>query len=784
VQTRLLIVAPLFLLSGGTALLYQVAFGKKLSTIFGATAYAVSAVLAAFMAGLALGSWLGGKYGGRVRRPLAAYGVAEILVGIVCALTPLLFEGVAAAYLSSVRALPDSLWLVSGLRGIITAMVILVPTIAMGLTLPMLSRAIAGRGEHAEDREGSRRRLAQLYAVNTAGGALGALLSAYLVVPWLGVYATMRAAAVVNVAIGVVAIVVGRGEDVPPVEARTEVASDRPARGGDALLATLALASGLLVFATEVVDTHLLALLIGNSAYAFGVMLAAFLCCLSIGAALAQPLDRRFGRDALPVALFATALALLVTVPVWGQLPRVFLAAGRHVHSWVGREAVRAGAAFMVLLLPTTCMGLTFPLLLRRVADRADVARRVGKLTAINTVGSIAGSLLCGYVVLSLLGSEWMMRTIAIAFALCGVLAARWQRSNERNAHIAAVATVVVAVLLPRWDMKLMTNGANVYFDSPTPPDELVFVKEDVHGGLTSVARRGEVLTLYTNGKFQGDNGWEVTAQRSFAHFPSLFVEGYDRALVIGLGTGTTLGTVAAYPYRNIDVAEISPAIVEAARRYFDGPNRGALSDQRVDLLMNDGRNVLLLAPHRYDLITIEVSSVWFAGAANLYSREFYELVRSRLTERGVLQQWVQLHHIHRREVAVTLRTMRSAFEHVALFVSGGQGIVVAAGRPLVASRARLAELSRRPEVAETLGDVQSLEQLLGRLMISDADLDRFIAESPRDGAPDLSTDGNLYLEYATPKGNVMSYTESIRAMVALLATYRPADTLGRHLQP
>ena len=297
-------------------------------------------------------------------------------------------------------------------------------------------------------------------------------------------------------------------------------------------------------------------------------------------------------------------------------------------------------------------------------------------------------------------------------------------------------------------------------------------------------ADRDHDLTLYTNGKFQGNNGSEVTAQRSFAHFPSLFVRRFERVLVIGLGTGTTLGTIAAYPYQTIDVAEISPSIVEAARRFFAGPNRGSLDDPRVTLTLNDGRNVLLLARQPYDLITIELTSVWFAGAANLYSLEFYQLCKNRLTAGGILQQWVQLHHIHRRELAVVLRTLRQQFEHVALFVSGGQGIVVASNEALITSRQRLAELSATPAVAATLSGGQILEDLIDRLLVSGAELDRFIADSETKGGPILSTDENLYLEYATPKGNVMSYAKSYHRMVDLLTSYRTPDPAGRHYTP
>jgi spermidine synthase len=782
-RVGLAIIGPLFCLSGGTALLYQVAFGKKLSTIFGATAYAISAVLAAFMGGLALGSWLGGSYGARVRRPLVVYGVAEIVVGAVCALTPALFDGLASLYVSMVHTLPSSLAAVSALRAVIAAAVVLAPTVAMGVTLPMLARLVAGAAG-----ESSRRRLGTLYALNTAGGAVGALASAYLVLPALGVRSTMQAAAVVNLAIGAAAIALGRRAEVAPEakEAPAVVAE----RGADLRLYTaLAVASGLLVFSSEVVDTHLLALLIGNSAYAFGLMLAVFLTCLSLGAALAPRIDRRLGEHALVVSLFATGAALLLMVPVWAKLPGIFTRVGEGVQSWMVREAVRGGAALLVLALPTVCMGVTFPLLLRRVAGRADVAAAVGRLTAINTMGSILGSLVSGYLILPWLGSERMLKAVALAFVACGVLAAVWREGRPVRPHNGVlggvVAAAALALLMPGWDMKVMTNGANVYFSYRNTPDELVYVAEDVHGGLTSVAREGQVLTMYTNGKFQGDNWFEVTAQRSFAHFPCLFVGGFDSALVIGLGTGTTLGTLAAYPFKELHVVEISPSIVEAAGRYFSEPNRNALQDPRVTLALDDGRNVLLTSRQQFDLVTIEVSSVWFAGAANLYSTDFYALVASKLTDGGVMQQWVQLHHIGWRELAVTLHSMRTAFPHVALFVSGNQGIVVAAKHPLVASRSHLAELSAIPEVAQTLGDVSTLEELMSRMVISDEELDQFVVDGLAQGpGPTLSTDENLYLEYATPKGNVMSYEKSLYAMFDQLAKYKRPDVVEQHLTP
>ncbi|WP_437894004.1 fused MFS/spermidine synthase [Sorangium sp. So ce124] len=812
-RSRFPLVAALFFVSGATGLLYEVAFSKLLAYVFGATAYAVSTVLAAFMGGLALGAHLGGRHAASARRPLVVYGALEAIVGAICAVSPFLFEALTSAYVAVARAAPDSLALLTAARAALTALVVVVPTVAMGATLPVLSRILragaAADGGAPPAEHDAARRLASLYAINTAGGAAGALSGAYVVLPHLGIRGALWSAAIANVALGVVAISAGLRGPAPAAAPEARFPEPRSpeapeprspeiseARSADApllaaagraeppFLLLLAFASGFLVFAAEVVQTHLLALLIGNSAYAFGLMLAVFLVCLAAGAARSPALARRHGEGALSRGLAAAALSLAATVPLWDQLPRLFAFAGKHVDGWAGREACRALAALAILALPTLCMGTTFPLLLARAAAHADVAARVGRLTSANTLGTIAGSIVTGYLILPALGSERALLAIALAFALTAVLAAARAGAELPRALALAAAAGALAVLAPRWDMARLTSGANVYFAMGPRPERIDFVREDVHGGVTTVAHLAGVTTMYTNGKFQGDDGPEMTAQRRFAHFPSLFLRDTRAALVIGLGTGTTTGTIAAYPFERIDVAEISPAIVEASRRFFAGPSLRALDDPRVRLSLNDGRNELLVAaPGRYDLIAIELTSVWFAGAASLYSHEFYELARSRLTEGGVLQQWVQLHHIRRRELAVVVRTMRSAFPHVALFVGGAQGILVASGAPLVASGARLAGLDARPSLQATLAGAR-LEDLLDALVASDDDLDRLVADAAEDGGPIVSTDDNLYLEYATPKGNVLPYGASLDATLALLERYRTRSPRARHLAP
>jgi spermidine synthase len=308
-------------------------------------------------------------------------------------------------------------------------------------------------------------------------------------------------------------------------------------------------------------------------------------------------------------------------------------------------------------------------------------------------------------------------------------------------------------------------------------------VREDIHGGVTTVVRTGDITGLYTNGKFQGNNSYEMEAQRAFAHIPCVLAARHEKAFAIGLGTGTTVGTLAAYPFDRIDVAEISPAITFAAGTYFADVNGGVLGDPRVRLLHEDGRNALLVSTDRYDLIGIEITSIWFAGAANLYSREFYEIARSRLAPGGVLQQWIQMHHIRRRDLASVLATVRSAFAHVVLYAHGNQGILVAAEHPPVFSLSRAKDLDRRPAVKRLLGEDASLAGLASDVLMAGDAVDRFIDDSATEEQVArgdlLSTDDNLYLEYATPKNNV-SGMPSIDQTIGMLARYGA----GGHVVP
>jgi spermidine synthase len=984
------------MVSGAAGLVDQVCFSRYLSYVVGSTAHAVSAVLAAFMTGIAVGATAGGRLSARMRRPIATYGIAEILVGASVALAPVAFAGLTPLYVTLVHRAAGSLALLDFLRWLVAFLFVAIPTAAMGATLPLVSAALA-----SDDALPTRkRRLAILYAANTFGGAGGALIAAYALLPTLGLSTSVYLAAATSALAGLTALVIDISSNAIPAGGSSPTVTDAPASapqgqlplpperapgsrlrasGSDPLLAfpcgflvfvlqalstnllvtiigtsaqafrlvlaafltslfvgvalasrlsrrksdrsllyvlvlsslpiaitlpfqrslplalgglgvlvafafvvlpagavsatlplvsvfiasqggapdpiaskrrfrsvcavtlvagvagalsgaylalptlglstfvysaaaagavafvsvraverraeprtqrvlsgasvspswlaVLAVLSGFLVFAMEVVATHLLVVIIGNSTYAFGLILAAFLLFLFVGAALARTLVAETGDQALAYSLALSALAIALTLPLWDDMPLAFAGLDRSVTTFAGREAMRALIAFAILAVPATCMGFTFPLVLQCAAGSRDVGRLVGKFTTVNTAGAVVGALGTGYVVLPLLGSERTLIFVTMAFAGAAALtAARRSRAVQRGPIAASVVAIAGALLAPRWDLLQLTIGSNVYFDTKRAAQKLLHVREDVNGGVTTVAEWKGVHTLYTNGKFQGNDGLELGAQRYFAHYPCLFVRSFDDALIIGVGTGTTLGTLTAYPWKRIDVADLSPSIVEAAQKYFPHTNRRAFEDPRVHLTIADGRNVLLLSNHRYSIITMELTSVWFAGASNLYSSEYYRMVRDHLTGDGVFQQWVQLHHVTRPVFATLINTLRREFDHVALFYGGGQGILVASMRPLQWSRSRSARTEASPGFSEVLPGGRPLAELTDDLLLIDDSLDRFIADSAREVGADLATfvsnDDNLFLEYQTPRGNVLPW-QTRDALAALVRSYR-----------
>lgn len=841
------ILPVLFFFSGASSLIFETIFTRLLTYTFGNTAHAVSTVLAAFLGGLALGALLLGRWVDRRPASLWTYGVLELLVGVYGVFIPQVFGLLTRIYVALYHQLQLGHTTLTAVRFGLAAVVILLPTVLMGATLPVLARFVASECRDFEPE------VSRLYAWNTLGAAWGTLVSTYWLMAQLGVRGTIGVACGINFLIFVcVALLAPRAVLVP---AAPESLPNTSATGSEpesraALLLVGAFLTGAVALAYEVVWTHVLSFLIGNTVYAFGVMLFTFLCGLGWGARIVAHHFRRAAlwARALAVSQLFLGLAIFLTLSLWDRIPDVFAQGLKRglefdlmglaflvlirmaVGGWkiyrrpgglalpwprvielgaegllvtglltldtaflwkyestffVAGELLRFLCSFYLLILPALLLGMSFPLLLNLASRSASqVGGTVGGIYATNTVGAIAGSVLTGFFLLPHWGSLATLRAAAsvnlalgLGFALLLV-----PLKLPRKLLLVVVAASLVFLFWTRqgnWDVRRMTRGSHVYFDPGWQIDRVLYMQEDVQGGLTSVVQTGPARILLSNGKFQGNNSREMGAQIRFALIPILFTRELDRALVIGLGTGNTLRTVASFPFRHIQVVEIAPHIVEAARRWFEDVNGGVLEhDPRVKLSVTDGRNFLLLSRERYDLITIEISSIWISGEADLYNREFYELCRARLTEHGVLQQWVQIHHMRTGDFLVILNTAARVFPHVAFFLGPEQGVLVGSVSPLEADYRQMEVFEADPAVRHELATVgmPSMASLLGELMLYGDSLHQALSFLPRlsgHGVDFTSTDFQPYLEYQTPKGNALPY-DTVPVNIQFLQRFRP----------
>jgi spermidine synthase len=755
----------LFVTSGLCAVAYQVLLGRYVQLIVGATAYAASAVLVAFMLGVSAGSAVGGLWAERSDRPLRMYALAEAGIGLYAIVFPWLFPLYGELYAQ--LAPPPAAEVSAGrmlARFALGVSVFLLPSFLMGATTPAFARAVtATRREHG-------RWLARLYGWNTVGGAAGAFLGAYAIVPVLGMRLGLAVLAAANLAVAAAAYRLALSGPPSPASAEPGPGPEAPEAAGPSargprLFLLLAVATGLISFGLEVVWTHLLAVLIGNSSYAFGLMLTAILTGLALGTVaasrLAEPRERAL--SFIGPCLVLAGLGVVLTIPVWDDVPYLFLALRGRIASFALMEATRFAVSLLLMLVPTALLGVSFPLVLRSAVppDGRRLARHVGLVYSVNTVGAVLGATTGAYLLLASLGSLVALKVLGGALIGTGALAmaALARRRIERTMAAASLALAVLSAFMPAyWDVVALNLGASIYLGgSGTHKGFVLYHAEDPTGGLTAVIEEGATRTLLTNGKFQGDNSEEVPIQHRLANIPTLFTPGRERALVIGLGTGVTAAAVASHGFRETICAEISNPIITAAGTYFADVNGSITRAPGVKILREDGRSILLETRQRYDVISVEVTTIWFAGAGSVYSREFYDLAARRLRRNGVLLQWFPSHHISARNLYVVVNTVRSVFPYVSVWTHRHQGFVVASNQPLAIDLASVRADQASPSVRPYVRELESGSplELLSDLVVTDRDVDAFLDELGGLLWLDRSlvaTDAWPTLEYETPK--------------------------------
>jgi len=881
-----ILIVTLFFFSGAAGLIYEVLWGRMLGLEMGNTAYSLATILTVFMGGLALGSWIGGRYAHRVRNGLRVYGWMEIGIGLFCLALPHMIEALHPLMRWVYRDHYGSLVTFSLLQFLLCGAVLLLPVTLMGATLPIVAEHVTRRRDRIAGSIGL------IYAVNTVGAFVGCMVCGLYLITELGITAANLTAAGLNLTVGTIAVLLAsraaptahladqplepevapeaasvaeppaaEAPEAPspvtspvtspvasgPIASRT---APDPRRGIPipVLLFGFGL-SGFAAMAYQIAWTRAITLSTGSATYAFTLIVGAFILGLALGSAVLGALGENHKRTTVVLVstqLLLVAFAWLVVkqlggMPAWsasllfehapdGKLPEDAHSAFMAIQSGTFRKL------FMMVLPSTFVMGGTLPLVCKEISRRSatNVGAVLGRAYASNTVGTILGSFVAGFVLIPLVG---MRGTIAdamflnLSVGLIWFACAGWWTPRVRTTLTLATSTVVglgalglivahglvaggslkpkqLQVLLPKWETSVMTSAP--YIDGhmalgilkrmkglageewTTPIEEwnkyiterytVVDYEEDVATTVTiTIDSRQRLPELRVGGKVDARQ-WD-TAQAMLAHLPLLLHPNPEDVLIVGLGSGGTLQSTLLHPsVQSVQDVEISGAVVRLSEKWFE--RSVPFNDPRAEIIVGDGRQHVAMTDRRYDVIVSQPSNPWIVGASALFTADCFEQMKARLKPGGIVCIWMQGFQVGSGPVKTLLKTFSSVFEHMDLWENMSREEYFLTGYldPLVIDPARIEVRLRESGLAEQLDllYVESAADLLGHY-IGDRE-----ALGPFFESAHISTDDHNLLEAQIPKDLLLAKSTasakellSVRESVNDRVRLDPADPMA-----
>ena len=731
----------LLFFSGVAALIYQAVWIKQLSLVVGVEVYAVTIGVSGFFAGLAAGAALFGRIADRAASPLLVYAWIEVGIAVAGVAATSTLKAAPALFVSMQDSVGPFAWLLP--FGLVA-----LPATLMGGTLPPLLASIA------PDEDGIGEQSGRLYAANTAGAIVGALLTVFAVVPAFGIFGASVFAASLNVLLALVAFVLFKQRTLQSERGHEPKKHNEIEPGGPSLALALYAVAGGIALGYEVVWTQVIVQFLSTRAIAFSVVLATYLLGLVLGSwFFARTADRMTNRWSTFGLLIAGAgVAALATFALLGPwLPAAQDTIGNAVDaltdSRMAEMCARFAVAAIFLILPATLLlGAAFPAAARLIVRSEHAGRDIGYVLALNTAFGILGTVVTGFVLIPTFGLAGSLGVLAICAALVGGIAIARQSNYRMPALRWAMPLVAIvagfAYLLPHDKLATLLADAR--------GGEVVFYDEGPAGTVAVIqlqTPRGSFRRLYIQGV---SNSGDVMPSKRYMRLqgllPLIIHSGEPKsAMVIAFGTGITAGSLLAYPEleRRL-VVELLQPVVDAAT-LFDG-NYGAGSDPRLEVVVADGRHELMRREESFDLITLEPPPPAAAGVVNLYSRDFYELASRRLNDGGLLAQWLPIATQNDEDTQSLVRSMLDVFPYVTLWTTEvHEMMLIGSMTPLSLDYTTVAERMQTPETARALREVgiNSPADLLATYITDRAGLERYA----RDTLP--VTDDQPRIEYA-----------------------------------
>jgi spermidine synthase len=713
------IVFLLFFASGISGLMYEVVWLRILSRIIGVTSYATAVTLAAFMAGLALGSFIFGRLVDKRNDQLRIFALLQMWLAVFAIVTPFILAGSVAVYKLVSIITHQSATAISLSKVVVSFLSLLVPTVLMGGTLPALTSYLVRQGGMFG------KNFSLLYGLNTLGAVLGVLLSGFITIGAVGEWNTIFIGVAINLVVGSVTFVIYRrklrftGQTGVTRDAAVKAVDKRISMYPDKVRKAVLIAfmiSGFTALAYEVVWTRQLILFLQTSIYAFSGMLAIFLVGVALGSMF---MNRYVDRLRTPLLIFgilelAIGVLSIFNLYLFGPLDSTILT---KVLSPV------------VLVLPLTLLfGAIFPIASLCYAKSTDLTgTSVGILYAFNAVGNVAGSLFVGFLFISLLGSSKTVIILGFVNIILGLVLLWLEPRTSSGYKLKFLLVVPVAILLALGfkgkDPFLavienrIAQGANHY--------EIYRNQETVEGTVTSFIRNG-TKHLWINGYGQTVL---CTETKLMAHLPVMLADKPKEMLVICFGMGTTARSACIYDDLNITCVELVPEVFKCFRYYYGDAQR-VVNRPNVRFIGNDGRNFLLLSPDKYDIIIVDPSPpVYNAGTVNLYTREFFTMCKEHLTPGGVMCLWFL--GSSRQDNEYIIKTFYSVFQNMTLWRGPHNWgfYLFGTSAPTNVDRSKIEQAFTNPRLVNDLSEIDNVcitsSQLLNLFAMRDGnDLD------------------------------------------------------------